>query len=51
MAKLTINILTNISGIINKVNFDTQLGKSDHSVVEIIMQNVLLTANKKFILN
>ena len=36
-------VLTNNSDIIDKVNLDVALGKSDHSVVEIIMQNVLLT--------
>ena len=41
-------VLTNNSDIIEKVNLDAPLGKSDHSVVEIIMQNVLLTENKKF---
>ena len=44
-------VLTNNPDIINKVKLDAPLGKSDHSVVEIIMENVLLTENKKFILN
>ena len=44
-------VLTNNSDIIEKVNLGAPLGKSDHSVVEIIMQNVLLMENKKFILN
>ena len=43
-------VLTN-NHIINKVKLDAPLSKSDHSVVEIIMENVLLTENKKFILN
>ena len=44
-------VLTNNSDIIDKVKLESPLGKSDHSVVEIIMENVLLTKNKKFILN
>ena len=37
--------------ITDKVKLNAPLGKSDHSLVEIIMENVLLTENKKFILN
>ena len=44
-------VLTNNSDIIDKVKLESPLGKSDHTVVEIIMENVLLTKNKKFILN
>ena len=43
-------VLTNNPDIIDEVKLDTPLGKSNHSVVEIIMENVLLTENK-FILN
>ena len=34
--------------IIDKVNLGAQLGRNDHSVVEIIMQNVLFTKKKFF---
>ena len=44
-------VLTNNPDILNKVKLDAPLGKSDHSVMEIITENVLLTENKKFILN
>ena len=40
-------VLTNNSDIIEKVNLDAPVGKSDHPVVETIMQNVLLTGNHK----
>ena len=39
-------VLTNNTDIIDKVDIDAPLGKSDPSVVEMIMQNVLLTKNK-----
>ena len=39
-------VLTNNPDIIDKVDHDDPLGKSDHSVVEIIMQNVLRKGNK-----
>ena len=44
-------VLTNNPGIIDKVKLDAPLGKSDHSVVEIIMEHVLLMENKQFIFN
>ena len=44
-------VLINNPDITDKVKLNAPLGKSDHSLVEIIMENVLLTENKKFILN
>ena len=41
-------VLTSNPDIIDKVKPDAPLGKNDYSVVEIIMENVLLTENKMF---
>ena len=43
-------VLINNPDITNKVKLNAPLGKSDYSLVEMIMENVLLTENKKFIL-
>ena len=46
-AILAISLKHNNPDIIEKVNLDAQLGKSDHFIMEMILQNVLLTENKK----